>query len=129
MKLSERFVLIVCGLFLLSLRQSYVGMPQCTKRGFAKAEMDAAQPLFQTFRQDCGRFPTTAEGLKALQEPPKSLKSKWRGPYGSHLVDRDAWDHPYGYTSTAPDRFELIAYGSDGVPGGDEDDVDLVVHE
>jgi general secretion pathway protein G len=50
------------------------------------------------FRQDMGRYPSTAEGLKALVEHPAAEAERWRGPYLQEpRVPLDPWSRPYHY--------------------------------
>ena len=94
-----------------------------------KSEIANTKSLLDTFQLNCGRFPTTEEGLQALQIAPKDLEKRWKGPYGSPGVGNDSWGNPFQYTSSGPDQFELISFGADGRPGGVGDDEDLTVNE
>jgi Type II secretion system (T2SS), protein G len=48
------------------------------------------KPALDAFEIDCGRYPTTTEGLLALVNNPGALP--WRGPYwDSDLAFTDAW--------------------------------------
>lgn len=81
----------------------------------------------QSYRLSMGKYPSTAEGLKALIEAPSGAGSKWRGPYledASKIVD--PWGQPYQYAypgnrngATRPDIWSV---GPDG-KGGTEDDI------
>ena len=69
------------------------------------------------FRQDCGRYPTTAEGINALISQPTNLPG-WRGPYikDSPGVPPDPWGHPYAYVYPGihnPKGFDLYSLGHD----------------
>lgn len=79
----------------------------------------------ERFRKDCGRYPTTEEGLPALYVNP-SVKG-WRGPYVSKL-SKDPWGNPYDYDSTQR-GFTITSYGADGIPGGKGGAADIVVME
>ena len=52
------------------------------------------------FKKDCGRYPTTAEGLKVLVDKPASpdIAAKWKGPYLDDPEQlKDPWDNTYLY--------------------------------
>lgn len=50
------------------------------------------------FSNDCGRLPTTAEGLHALITCPTNISSKlWKGPYLESPDLRDPWGYDYVY--------------------------------
>ena len=74
----------------------------------------------KAFRAECGRYPTTDEGLEALTSAPDDVK-RWNGPYLKHAIANDPWGNPYLYTSptSGKDSFLIESYGADGKPGGD----------
>src|SRR4029453_8963223 len=70
-------------------------------RGQEKAELRAAAAqianfgtALDTFRLDVGRYPTTQEGLSALNARPSST-DRWDGPYLKTQVPLDPWSRPY----------------------------------
>ena len=71
----------------------------------------------ECFRSDCGRFPSTAEGLKALVFP--RHVAGWRGPY-IDMLKWDPWRNDYGYSLTG-DEVRLFSAGPDGLPGTPDD--------
>jgi type II secretion system protein G len=77
--------------------------------------------VLENFRRDCGRYPTTIEGLEALLRAPESLRDKWRGPYyvGGYIT-LDAWGRRYCYVCPGtknPEGFDLFSLGPDGPVG------------
>jgi general secretion pathway protein G len=81
------------------------------------------------FREDCGRYPTTTEGLAALITRPTGIpEGRWHGPYFDH-IPKDPWGHDYVYRCPGihnTNRFDLYSCGPDGVTksgGVDEDDI------
>jgi general secretion pathway protein G len=86
----------------------------------AKEEVLKLESGVKAFEADCGRYPTTDEGLEALSSAPAGLKS-WNGPYLKHPIVNDPWGNPYMYTSptSRKDSFLIESYGADGKPGGD----------
>jgi general secretion pathway protein G len=82
---------------------------------------DIARAL-QSFESDCGRFPTSAEGLQALLKCPPSVTGRWKGPYLSDL-EEDPWEHAFLYAcSGSPNAaYQLSSAGPDGVPGTSDD--------
>jgi general secretion pathway protein G len=93
----------------------------------AKAQMDALAKALQTYRIDTGRFPSSAQGLRALVQQPAD-EPRWRGPYleGAAVPD-DPWGMPYQYRAPGTDgrEYELLSYGKDRAAGGNGDDADL----
>ncbi len=63
-----------------------------------KAQIELLTTALTQFRIDNGRFPTQEEGLKALIEPPPSLRDTWAGPYlAKREIPKDAWGRPFRY--------------------------------
>ncbi|MDX2169554.1 MAG: type II secretion system major pseudopilin GspG [Deltaproteobacteria bacterium] len=93
----------------------------------AKTQIKSLSAAVHTFRLDNGRYPTTAEGLRALIPPPPANLPRY-DPDGYiedvEAVPEDPWHNPYAYVSDGR-RFEIISYGRDGQPGGDGEDADL----
>lgn len=117
------WAVIICGWIIPKNSARVGGGPS------RKSELATTKSLLDSFELNCGRYPTTNEGLPALQNPPHGLEKQWRGPYGSHPIVNDTWGFPYEYTSENPHQFKLISYGKDGKPGGEGDDQDLIVNE
>jgi general secretion pathway protein G len=81
------------------------------------------------FKVDCGRYPTTEEGLNALIIRPKDiLAHDWRGPYfDPPQRPKDPWGRDYIYRCPGihnTDGFDLYSCGPDGLsqPGGEDAD-------
>ncbi len=93
----------------------------------ARIEMKGTEVALQQFRFDTGRYPMSDEGLKALIRDPGNLKS-WRGPYlEAEGALNDPWERPFIYRSNPKnDTNDLICYGRDGIPGGQEEDRDIL---
>jgi general secretion pathway protein G len=82
--------------------------------------------VLQSFRVDAGRYPTEAEGLKALVERPSTYPpdKPWKGIMKEYPTD--PWGNPYHYvTSPNLERgYGLYSNGSDGVSNSDGNDPD-----
>jgi general secretion pathway protein G len=77
----------------------------------------------ETFSLDLGRFPTTAEGLQALLEPPASNAEGWKGPY-LRQVPKDPWGSDYRYKHPAQGSqrdYDVYSVGPDRVEGTADD--------
>jgi general secretion pathway protein G len=83
-----------------------------------------------SFREDCGRWPRTSEGLTALiKRPADTTERQWRGPYlRTMAIPKDAWGREYVYRcpDASTNGFALYSLGPDGVSrsgGNDPDDI------
>lgn len=87
------------------------------KRGTARTQMAQIEAALDGFRLDVGRYPSSSEGLAALERDP-GVKG-WDGPYLKKSVPADPWQNPYVYVAPGSRaEFELSSYGLDGQPGG-----------
>jgi general secretion pathway protein G len=101
-------------------------VPRFTKRG-EQAKTTAAgtdianiATALRTFEIDCGRFPTTDEGINALRNQPGNATG-WKGPYLERDIPKDPWGNPYQYRCPGQhnaDGFDLFSSGPSGQEGG-----------
>jgi general secretion pathway protein G len=93
----------------------------------ARADIAGLKTALSMYKLDTGVFPTTEQGLKALEVPPPGLKN-WQGPYLSEELVNDPWGNPYDYRYPGQrgDEPEIMSYGADGVPGGEDINADIV---
>lgn len=92
----------------------------------ARMQLGAFEQAIEAFRIDMGRFPTDAEGLRALVERPADGR-RWRGPYLKGGVPRDPWGSEYIYRarSAGGRDFDLLSPGPDRALGGSGDNADV----
>ena len=106
-----------------------VGSGDQAKVSAAKSDLSTVSGLLDRFQLDCGRYPTTEEGLGALTTAPSGLEGKWGGgsnqPYSKKQILNDPWGNPYQYEQNGS-TYTLKSYGADGQEGGDGNNTDLV---
>jgi len=104
------------------------------RRTRALQDMRTLEVALDSYAADNGSPPTTQQGLAALVTKPTSapVPSNWNGPYlkKRSAVPRDPWGIEYLYRfppEENPDAesYDLICYGADRKPGGDDDDADI----
>lgn len=108
--ISVAFVLVIVA-FKLSFKDSDAYM-----RDYMVLEMRRYEVALKAFRNDCGRYPTTREGLISLLERPKGVR-EWNGPY-TERISFDSYERDYVYENLGPKGIRLASYGRDGLPGG-----------
>lgn len=92
----------------------------------ARAQIDALEKSLDQYRLDVGHYPSTEQGLPALNERPAG-EAKWSGPYLKKTVPLDPWSHPYIYKFPGEHgEFDLYSYAKDGQPGGSGEAEDIV---
>jgi general secretion pathway protein G len=110
---------------------SIVRKPGEARVAATKLQIKQIQTALQVYRTEQGRYPTQEQGLEALvQKPtldPVPQAYPGEGYLESSAVPRDPWSREYIYL--APGRkgelYEVISYGSDGEPEGQEDAADI----
>ena len=101
-------------------------MPTLSARLDVQAGMKVAMDAFSN---DCGRYPTAAEGPQALMICPTNIpQTRWHGPYMDH-VPKDPWNHDYVYRYPSvhnTNGFDLYSCGYDGISKSDGNDLDHI---
>ena len=96
-----------------------------SKTKIAKLQIEEIAKTLDIYKLDTGRYPTTAEGLAALDKKPGSV-SGWNGPYMKDGVPTDPWGNPYRYANPGPSGgLEIASYGADNAPGGEGENADV----
>jgi general secretion pathway protein G len=86
----------------------------------ARAQIGLFKQPIHMFQLNTNQFPTTAQGLDALLNPPADLANanKWQGPYmDQNPLPLDPWGQPYQYMCPGranPDTFDIWSVGPDG---------------
>jgi general secretion pathway protein G len=92
----------------------------------AKTQIGEFGTVLDTFRLDVGRYPTSEEGLAALQVKPANAEN-WDGPYMKKDIPLDPWKKPYKYVQPGQHGdYDLVSLGADGVEGGEGPAEDIV---
>jgi general secretion pathway protein G len=83
------------------------------------------------FHKDCGRFPSSGEGLAALISRPSGIKeTQWHGSYLDSIPE-DAWGHEFVYRCPGlhnTSGFDIYSRGPDGVSKSSGDDADDIAN-
>jgi len=124
-------VLVIIGLLAGLVGPKLFGRVDTSKVKTAEVQIKMLRGSLETFRLDVGRFPTPAEGLAVLNQPPTEERARthWRGPYLDQDVPLDPWNNPYQYSvpGTNKQAFALYSLGGDGKRGGEGTDADIGV--
>ena len=129
---SRGFTLIelLVVLVILTLLAGLVGPRVLDQLGGAKSktakiQINDIEQSLDLFKLDVGRYPSDAEGLRALVERPATAQG-WTAPYLKKGLPTDPWGAAYLYKNPGrnggPDVFSL---GADGKPGGDGENADV----
>jgi general secretion pathway protein G len=123
-------VITVIGLLAALVGPRILGRVSEAKSATAKAQLEMLGVALDNYRLDNGSYPSTEQGLAALQEKPTRDPAplNWRGPYLKRTIPADPWGRPYVYRSPGehdPAGNDLSTLGKDGQPGGEGEDADI----
>jgi len=123
-------VIIVLGLLAGLVGPQILGRVSEAKSKTARTQIELISLALDNYRLDNGSYPTTEQGLAALQDRStrEPVPRNWRGPYLRKAVPEDPWGRPYLYRSPGEQSrtgFELSTLGRDGQAGGEDEDADV----
>lgn len=115
-------VVAILGILVSVAVPRLTGRTQEARMNAARLQIENLGMALDAFEYDCGRYPTTAEGLEALRQPVAGLPG-WKGPYLKKRLPLDPWENAYVYLSPGVQNrdFDVISWGPDGHDGGDDD--------
>jgi general secretion pathway protein G len=123
-------VIIILGILAMYVAPKLMGRPEEAKQVRAKMDIAALETALKLYKLDSGIYPGTEQGLLALVQRPESgvVPKRWR--QGGYLekgkVPKDPWGNDYIYLSPGlKGDFDIISYGADGVPGGENENKDI----
>jgi general secretion pathway protein G len=118
-------VIVIIGLLAGLVAPRYFEQVSKTNTKIARAQIDSLEKALDQFRLDVGRYPTTEQGLAALNVRPPNME-KWGGPYLKKNAPPDPWGAPYVYKSPGDHgEYDLSSLGVDGQPGGTGEAADV----
>lgn len=123
-------VLVVIGVLATLVAPNVFRHVGSAKEATARSQIEMLGAALDSYRLDTGRYPTTDQVLSALVTEPafEPRPVSWRGPYLRKAVPLDPWGTPYDYMSPGQvnvSGFDLISFGSDGRPGGEDEAADI----
>lgn len=123
-------VIIILGILAVYIGPKIMGRPGQAKQVKAKVDIAALETALKLYKLDNGSYPATEQGLLALVEKPETgnVPKNWRteGYLDKGRVPKDPWGNDFVYLSPGVHGdFDIISYGADGVPGGEEEDKDI----
>ncbi len=118
-------VMVIIGLLAAYVGPKYFSQIGKSEIKVTKAQIDALEKALDAYRLDVGRYPSTEQGLAALDARPNN-EAKWQGPYLKKAVPADPWGKPYQYRSPGEKgEFDLFSFGKDGQAGGEGENADI----
>ena len=108
-------VIVIIGLLAGYVAPRYFSQVGKSETQVARAQIDALEKALDQYRLEHRRYPTSEEGLAAVQ------------PYMKKTLPTDPWGRPYVYRVPGQKggEFEVFSYGRDGKSGGTGEDADI----
>ena len=107
-------VIVIIGLLAGYVAPRYFSQVGKSEIQVARAQIDALEKAVDQYRLDNRRYPTSEEGLVAVQ------------PYLKKAVPNDPWGRAYVYQIPGDKaEYTVLSYGRDGKPGGTGEDADI----
>jgi general secretion pathway protein G len=118
-------VLVILGLLAGYVAPKYFAQIGKSEVKTAQAQIVALEKALDQYRIDTGHYPSTEQGLAALNTKPAE-EPRWDGPYLKKTVPNDPWGKPYQYKMPGEHgEVDIYSFGHDGAPGGTGENADI----
>jgi len=125
-------VVVILSILAMYVGPKIMGRPQEARINAAAIQIQSIETALKMYKLDNGAYPSTEQGLEALVQPPETgrLVKNWKkgGYLEKGRVPKDPWGNDYIYLSPGvynTDDFDLMSYGPDGEPGGEDENADI----
>jgi general secretion pathway protein G len=122
-------VLAILGLLIGLVGPAMIRQLGSAKHRIADQSVERIAGILDLYRLDVGTYPTTQQGLAALNLGPAGVAG-WNGPYTKDANGiHDPWGRPFAYRAPSQRQgrpFDIISLGADGKTGGNGEDADIV---
>jgi general secretion pathway protein G len=118
-------VLAIIGLIVGLVGPKVLNYMSSSRSKTAALQVQGFRQALDLYYLDIGRYPSTSEGLAALNAQPAAV-DQWKGPYLKNTVPADPWGQPYRYRSPGEHGdYDIHSLGADGREGGSGDAADI----
>ena len=123
-------VIVILGVLAGLIVPRIMGRPEEAKQLKAKLTIESLETSLRLYKLDHGAYPTSEQGLNALIAAPDTANASGNYREGGYIekgkVPKDPWGNEFIYLSPGVHgEYDVISYGSDGVPGGEGKDKDI----
>ncbi|MFB3894063.1 MAG: type II secretion system major pseudopilin GspG [Phycisphaerae bacterium] len=116
-------VMVILAILAALVIPRFTGQAEKARKKAAASDIASISLALNNFEVNCGRFPTTSEGLAALIAQPGGVTG-WEGPYldPGKGIPKDPWGREYVYKQpgTHENDFDLYSTGPSGQDGGSD---------
>lgn len=100
------------------------GIGDAAKLKQVESDFKSFESALEMYKLNAGSYPSTQQGLKALQDKPTSNPVPRRWVQVMNKINPDPWGSEYGYRfpgKKRPNQFEMISKGPDGTENTPDD--------
>ncbi len=123
-------IIVILGVIAAVIAPRFLGRIGQSKQAVAKANASSLAQTMSGYILDCGT-PESGSTILILYERPPNVPDNgtWKGPYVENI---DALKDPWGrdFILIIPGQFnasfDIVSYGADGQPGGEDENADIV---
>jgi general secretion pathway protein G len=123
-------VVVILSILAIYVAPKIMGKPDEARINAAVLQIKSFESALKFYKLHNFVYPTTEQGLDALVSPPESgalPKNFQKGGY-MDKIPKDPWGNEYIFLSPGAqntDSFDLMSYGPDGQPGGEDENADI----
>ncbi|MBF0179538.1 MAG: type II secretion system major pseudopilin GspG [Magnetococcales bacterium] len=121
-------VVVILGILATLIIPKIMSRPDEARQTKAILDIQSIGQALDLYRLDNTQYPTSEQGLKALTVKPEiePVPKRWRAEGYLPKPPLDPWGNPYVYLSPGlHGQYDLLSFGADGMPGGDEKGADI----
>lgn len=120
-------VLVILALIGGLVLPGIIGKAEGAKIKAAASQVDRISMAVESYYLDTGSIP---ESLDALVDEPGDADG-WNGPYIKRSLLKDPWGRDYEYRQPGEhgQNFDILSFGPDGQPGGEDKNADITSWE
>jgi len=121
-------VLVILGALIGMVAPNILGRSDDAKVSVAKTQIRNLMSALDLYKLDNGNYPSTSQGLEALVSQPSGFPEAKNWKSGGYVkkLPLDPWGADFVYISPgASGDYDLIALGSDGREGGEDNAADV----
>jgi general secretion pathway protein G len=119
-------VVVILGILAALIVPNVIGKDDEARVKATSVDLKQIAGALDQYRLDNHKYPTTEEGLAALQKKPASAKVFPDGGYLPGSIE-DPWGNPFQYVAPGSEGrpYDLYSFGADGVEGGEGMNADI----
>ncbi len=119
-------VLVIIGVLAALIVPNVLDRADDARISAARVDVNNLMQALKLYRLDNQRYPTAEQGLQALVQRPNSppVPTSWKATIDK--LPNDPWGNPYVYLNPGlKGEVDVMSYGADGKPGGENKDADI----